>query len=376
MHFTHRVFFKLAFVVLTICQPLSASSFTVCSYNCGALSDHYDYIRAVCMHKLLQQRYKEEPELMHQLEKIESTALKILFAEDGVAQEEWDRENYDLLFKRITAHPDAQLSPNKKWHDLLEQIVTSYKERPIVIYDEEVRTILNDHIQDLTRGSANGISNDWIDATRRMMASRIFRHELKYDVIALQEADYLDETLFPEQYAVSFANTKHSVNGLAWNKNRFKLLQEFDEISRGHAFAALLHDLTTDKTLLFVSTHLSGCNPFMVENADSTKGDRELQNVLDFVNEIEADITIIGMDSNVTATHPRLNLLKNAGFLLDCEKYLEPTCSNPWQVLDTRIDWIVVKGASISNVPVLGVGLNSPQTNMSDHKPIAAIIQD
>jgi hypothetical protein len=64
---------------------------------------------------------------------------------------------------------------------------------------------------------------------------------------------------------------------------------------------------------------------------------------------------------------------------LDARNFLEPTCSNPYLVLNTRIDWIAVKGnrtalPSITNIPVSSVGLNSIETNISDHKPIAAKI--
>ncbi len=81
------------------------------------------------------------------------------------------------------------------------------------------------------------------------------------------------------------------------------------------------------------------------------------------------------MDSNVTATHPRLQLLKQAGYTLDADRFLEPTCTNPAVLLNTRLDWIAVKTESpmaVHNIPVLNVGLNSPQTNISDHKPIAS----
>lgn len=74
--------------------------------------------------------------------------------------------------------------------------------------------------------------------------------------------------------------------------------------------------------------------------------------------------------------HPRLNIINDAQYRLDHENYLEATCTNPYHVLNTRIDWIVINGeASITNIPVLNVSLNSIQTNMSDHKPIAAKVK-
>jgi hypothetical protein len=79
------------------------------------------------------------------------------------------------------------------------------------------------------------------------------------------------------------------------------------------------------------------------------------------------------MDSNITSLHPRLLFFKTAGYPLDGENYLEPTCSNPY-----RIDWVPFKSSektcSIVNNPVLSVGLNNIRTNISDHKPLAAKI--
>ncbi len=357
---------------LVLCfAPLLGVEFTVCSYNCGALADHYDYIRAVCMHKVVQQRYNEEPEVMDALQKIESAALKILFADDANAKSEWEEHDYSAQFARIASHPEAKGSLNQKWHALSEKIATSYKERPIVIYDDEVRSLLLEHVKDLARCEDGNLSNEWISAARRVMAKRIFTHELKYDLILLQEADYLDETLFPEAYEVRFSRDAHSVNGIAWRKGRFELIEEVGSIL-GRSYVVLLKEKDSGSTILVASGHLTGCNPFTVDNGDSARGDHELRTLLALMEDVDADLKVIGMDSNVTATHPRLALLKEAGFMVDCEKFLEPTCSNPWQVLDTRIDWIAVKSGALSNLPVNGVGLNSPQTNMSDHKPIAA----
>ena len=70
------------------------------------------------------------------------------------------------------------------------------------------------------------------------------------------------------------------------------------------------------------------------------------------------------------------NFLKNKA--QDFNNYLDGSCSSPYQVINTRIDWIAVKSidksARIQNIPVLGVHLNSPETNISDHRPIAAKI--
>ena len=95
------------------------------------------------------------------------------------------------------------------------------------------------------------------------------------------------------------------------------------------------------------------------------------------MTKIAADFKLIGMDSNVTSLHPRLSILKDNEYTLDYNNFLEPTCTNPFQILNTRIDWITLKTnqkSHITNVPILSVGLNSLQTNFSDHKPIGAKI--
>jgi hypothetical protein len=59
------------------CSVLTASEFTMSSYNCGGLSEHYDYLRAASMQKLMQERYIAEPENMSLNEKIQKLALKL-----------------------------------------------------------------------------------------------------------------------------------------------------------------------------------------------------------------------------------------------------------------------------------------------------------
>ena len=205
-----------------------------------------------------------------------------------------------------------------------------------------------------------------------------------YDIICLQEADYLDDSMFPPHYEVLFAQTEHSKNGVAWNQERFELVESLGNIL-GRAFAVHLLDKANGKTLLVASGHITGSNPYRIEKspktgiADSAKGDSEIQTIIELFDSLEADLKIIGMDSNVTPLHPRLNILKEADYRVDYENFIEPTCTNPYQVLNTRIDYIAVKSAhrdyaSITNIPVSNVGLNSIQTNISDHKPIAARI--
>lgn len=375
------------FVTFLTFSLLSSTDFTISSYNCGGLSDHYDYLRASSMQKLIQQRYVEEPENMSINEKIQKLALKILFAPESedklAAQQQWDQRGYQRIFEHLTAAPTETNSPNTVWNQKVDEIITSYKIRPVVIHDEEVNLMLNEHLRDIHKGIDADIP-ELLKEVRATMASRIFAHHLKYDIICLQEADYLDSSIFPQDYEVLFAQTSQSKNGIAWNKRRFELVKTLGNIL-GRAFAVQLRDKKSDKVILVASGHITGCNPYRIQRdpqtgvSDSAKGDTEIQSMIELFDNQNADLMIVGMDSNVTSLHPRLNILKNSGYQIDYENYIEPTCTNPYQVLNTRIDWIALKpgntmSASITNIPVLSIGLNNLQTNISDHKPIAAKI--
>ncbi|MBS0655101.1 MAG: hypothetical protein JSR46_04935 [Verrucomicrobia bacterium] len=375
--FLAALFFNISF--------LSATEFTISSYNCGGLSSHYDYLRAASMEKLMQERYMAEPEQMHHNEKIQQLALKILFSEKdkSTALQEWDQKGYQALSERLTATPSAPGSPNNLWNEKADAMITSYRVRPVIIRDQKVNQMLEMHLGDLTK--TNGLSFlQRLQEARKTMATRIFANHLPYDIICMQEADYLDPSMFPKHMEVLFAESSHSINGVAWNTMRFELARPVGDIL-GRAFAVQLRDKESGKTVLVISGHLSGCNPYRMAHdpatgiSDSARGDHELQTLVDLFDSEGADFAVIGMDANVTALHPRLSILKEAGFSVDYENYLEATCTNPYQVLNTRIDWIALKSklqkVSITNIPVLSVGLNSIQTNISDHKPIAAKIK-
>lgn len=376
----------ILFMCLT-CSILTAGEITLCSYNCGGLSDHYDYLRAAAMQKLMQERFDAEPEQMALNDKIQQLALKLLFApgeDQMMAREEWEQKGYQSIIESLTAAPTKKGSPNARWYQKSMKTISSYHVRPVKIDDKEVHQMIQDHIKDLTRGKKAG-EQERLEAARAKMAQRIFHYHLKYDIICLQEADYLEAGFFPEQYEVLFSKTDHSLNGIAWKKDRFDLIDTIGDIM-GRAFAVQLEDKKSGKTILVASGHLTGCNPYRVEKdpstgkADSSKGDGELQAIIALFDKYNSDLKIVGIDSNVTSLHPRLAILKEAGFRIDAENHLEATCTNPYQMLNTRIDWIAVKpgpkiSASIVNIPVLGVGLNSIQSNMSDHKPIAAKIE-
>lgn len=377
----------LLFSVFLIVSTLSATEFTIATYNCGGLSDHYDYLRAAAMQKLMQERYNKEPQKMALNEKIQQVALKILFSSDPkakeAAQQEWDQMGYQQILERLISAPSKKGSPNKFWNRRVDQIITSYLIRPVIIHDVEVNQFLDAHLKDLTRGSEAG-RQECLKQARDEMARRIFAHQLKYDIICLQEADYLDESMFLGHYEYLAAATSHSKNGVVWNKERFELIETIGNIM-GRAFAVHLRDKKSGKTVLIASGHISGCNPYQVETGpngvdDSSKGDGEIRRVVELFDDHGADLKIIGMDSNVTSLHPRLHILKDAGYHIDYENFLEATCTNPNLVLNTRIDWIALKAetlnqATVTNIPVLNVGLNSIQTNISDHKPIAAKIK-
>ncbi len=116
-----------------------------------------------------------------------------------------------------------------------------------------------------------------------------------------------------------------------------------------------------------------------VKKYDSMKGDQEVEDLLSKLQIEESDLLVIGLDSNVTSLHPRLEIFKRFGYQLDCINHIYSTCTNPVHVLDTRIDWILCKSSDgsslgIQNIPIPGVELNDLTTNVSDHKPIASMI--
>jgi hypothetical protein len=381
--------FAATFITVLISQA-NATDFTISSYNCGGLTNHYDYLRAATMQKLTQERHDAEPEIMALNKRIQQVALKIMFGKDETeiksAQIYWNKNEFDKAVENLYLAPTNSKSINYKWYTKSDAMISSYKVRPITINDTDVSKMVQDHIADIFKVSIVKKTNldDLITETRAVMAERIFHNNLKYDIICLQEADYLKPSMFPHNYDVLFSDEDHSVNAIAWNKDRFELLQSIGSVAN-RAFVALFKDRTTEKTVLVASGHLTGSNPFIVETnkktnvRDSDAGDNELYAMIATFADVEADIKILALDSNVTATHPRMHIFKSAGFHIDASQFLEHTCTNPYQVMNTRIDWIAIKShndttATVTNIPVLGVGLNSIQTNISDHKPIAAKI--
>jgi hypothetical protein len=364
---------------------LSATDFTICSYNCGSLSAHYDYLRAVATQKILQDRYTQEPEQMAQVMEIQKTALRILFASDGAekqnAKYEWTHNQYSYLVQSFLIQPQLKGSPHAKWQEKIATAMTPYKARPVILFDAETNQIIEEHLLDLSHGKA-GIRAELLDKAYSSMAKRNFEHFLKFDIICLQEADYIDPSFLPAQYELQLIDSDHSKNGIAWNKERFELKGMKEGIKR--CLVLELIDKETGCSVLVASAHLTGCDPFYPLYdahgiSDSKKGDIELWDLLHFLKDSKSDFIVIGMDSNVTSLHPRLKFLKDAAFKMDAQNFIEPSCTNPYYLLDTRIDWIAYKekgrvGSKITNIPVLGIGLNNVYNNMSDHRPVAAKI--
>ena len=140
--------------------------------------------------------------------------------------------------------------------------------------------------------------------------------------------------MFPEHYEVLLADSDHSQNGVAWNKNRFELVDTKGNLdTRG--FIVQLLNKETNKTVLVASDHITGCNPYRVENdpksglPDSAGGDAEIRDIVGLLDSQGADFMQIGMDSNVTSLHPRLNILKDAGYHMDYKNHIQQTCTKP-----------------------------------------------
>lgn len=341
---------RLLFLLLACLTPLSSAEFSIASYNCGGLPDHYDYIRTFGTQNLSQKRAQKEPEQVTRFQHLASQAL--------ADPESLSSDDRDFLNSFLS---------DTSWYEESTRLMTTYRERPVVIHDSKISTLFLDTIADLTRGEP---CQDPIDSARRNLAKRIFSHHVTQEIICLQEANYLDASLFPSKYAVHIS----SAIGMAWDTTRFELI-EIVPTTNKRALIVKLQDIASAKTVLVASAHLSGCDPFY-GGEDSAQGDTQLKTVLEALSSAEADEKLIAMDSNVTAMHPRLAVLKEAGYRLDTKNFLEPTCTHPTTLVDTRIDWIAIqsKVSEIVNIPIQGVGLNSPQTNISDHKPIAAKI--
>ncbi|KIC72379.1 hypothetical protein DB42_DE00250 [Neochlamydia sp. EPS4] len=149
------------------------------------------------MQKLMQERYIAEPENMSLNEKIQKLALKILFSPDSQeklsAQQEWDQKGYQHIFRHLTTSPMDNNSPNTTWNQKANEIITSYKVRPVVIHEKEVKQMLGEHFKDLS-SDVEANTSTLLQEVHATMPMRVFAHHLKYDVICLREAGYFDNS--------------------------------------------------------------------------------------------------------------------------------------------------------------------------------------
>jgi hypothetical protein len=386
-------------------------SFTVCSFNCGG--QPLDWPRTAVMEKLMTQRYSLEKNSMSINDKVQKAALFFFnFSLSTITPLDWNNAFTQLHESALDWHNvfEEFRGTSLYWRKRLINSITPLETIPVKIIDPDIASSFQKIIEDLRPEKTKHLPKEGkcletlnqhkrvrlspeekeilekrkkereILEARETLAKKIFS-KLNYDILCLQEGQYLKSSMFSEKFHV-LSSPGCVKLGIAWNKERFDLEEMIYDVC-DRAFAVQLYDVQDGKRILIVSAHLKGCDPFssVVENAgyDSQKGDYELFQIINFFNQRPADINIIGMDSNVTALHHRLGFLWNEGFQLDAENHLYPTCTNPQLMLNTRIDWIAMRinnglQANITNLKIKKIGLNDPKTNISDHRPIAARI--
>ncbi len=337
----------IRYLLILIFLPLTATELTIASYNCGALPNHYDYLRAVCMGSLVEERNKVEPQIFKEANRIEELVLKNLLSKE---------EGYQFLESLLETAPF--------WQTQSLELITPYNKRPIKM-DPLIQERLEAHL-------GAPWSDESVEKTRKEMARHIFAEELSADILCLQEANLIDSSLLPIDYQL----VSDGAIALAFSKSRFQLVEVVNRVAK-RSLTLLLEDQSNGNRVIASSLHLTGCNPYR-EGEDSTKGDWELTETLAAMEEIGADLYLIGMDSNVTSLHPRLVIPFQFGYQLDTED-VTPTCTNPHSLLHTRIDWIMVKAphnpCKIIGIEMKSIGLNEMYSNISDHKPIYSKIK-
>jgi len=373
-------------------NPDQPKKFTIASYNAGGLPDHYDYLRAVALEDIVKERSKTDKKTFNELGKIQAVALKILFTNDpderATLTSEWEEREYSKKLQAITESPQSEESINHKWYQKSITTISPYNVRPIIFYDSYIVKTLRKHILNTTgitfpEDYTTEQMNAAINKTRSIMAKKIFKDHLAFDIIALQEADYINPWDFPNHYKMKTSTTSHSINAIVWNSNKFTFVREIASMS-SYGYIIELKNKETGQHIAVASAHLKGCNPFSVEvnpetqKPDSERGSNQLKEILAKLENSDSDIKIIAMDSNVCASHPRLSLLKESDYKIDYNNALGNTCTSPIQILNTRIDWIGAKSntenISIRNIDIAEVKLNSHNTNISDHRPVASEI--
>ncbi|HEU64891.1 MAG: hypothetical protein KR126chlam4_00907 [Candidatus Anoxychlamydiales bacterium] len=134
-----------------------------------------------------------------------------------------------------------------------------------------------------------------------------------------------------------------------------------------------LKDKSTEKIYNVASAHISGfdlMNP-MKGKPNAPEGDKELEDLLSKLNELDATGTIIGLDANTTREHyrQRLEILEKEGFRTN-DKDKAPT--NYHRTLKDRVksDYIYTRGFTFQPFERLNVDLEKPITCPSDHIPV------
>jgi len=367
----NKMIFLSLFYSSLFCESLS-----IMSYNCGGIEHHYDYQRAACMQKLMRQREKKEPMALAFAAFGETVQLQALF--DPTCPLKYG----DGATSSFYHDPTQPSSFHHQWYKQASTMISHYQDPHVIIYDKEVFHNILNHCQKVMLDHNLPIKGltfeEKIGACRSIMAKDFFRRNSSYDIIALQEADdFIQNKSIPKEYEVLAASQTHSINALCFKKERFTLIRK-TYIKEGQGIVAHLFDKTTQKTITIASAHLTGCNPY-VKGPDSEKGDKQLKALISYLEKDDGNIKVIAMDSNVTAVHPRLKIVKDHHFILDYKNYIYPTCTSPYYCVDTRLDWIAVYDNKsckrIENRKIEHCRLNAIEENFSDHAPVGADIE-
>ncbi|NGX36099.1 MAG: hypothetical protein K1000chlam1_00936 [Candidatus Anoxychlamydiales bacterium] len=166
---------------------------------------------------------------------------------------------------------------------------------------------------------------------------------------------------------------------IAFNKNRFKLLNS-ERASGGRNYAiANLEDQTTKKTYLVASSHISGFPLDDPTRGLADTGDQELRGLLDKLKTYpKNDGMILGVDLNETPSihNKRIEMIEKEGFNRDSSDDAFATNYNPFINTNIKIDYIFTKGfentalTSASHPP-----LENPDENPSDHSIVVNKLQ-
>lgn len=397
--FIYSIFFTvlLGACNMAVANNLNDNTLTVASFNMGGIpipttyhpdsptATSYDYIESLTSNELMRERYAAEPKQLELILKIQEVALQRCFGEGDTqrrAERTWEAEDYQSKLEELMDPVN-----NKPWYEKngqklplfwdVQKAVHSDTPIDITITDDNVRRQLSEFLDIADSQITPGSEFDEIILNKRKeIAKRIFSDELSdADIITLLEYnDFAAESpLSLDEYDVQFKSERFVTTGIAWKKERFEFVREIGRDELVRSYSVLLRDRLTNKTIAVGALHPVGCNPFL-SNAGSKTGDETLKTALKVMETAQADLMIVGTDANVTPTHPRLGLFAEAGYKVD-PSFFYPTATNPVDFVDTKIDYIAVKGGEIQNLPVLSVGLNSMRTNISDHKPLKAKIR-